>query len=367
MKSTESFRLSRSSIAIMVLAVMLTLVAGCGRTEDAGTDASPASGSGGIEVTKVAVVTPEKANDFGWNQMGVEGVKAAAEAVGAEVIVQDGAGYGDITPIMNQLATEEPQLIFAWASGYNAVGPSMAQQLGIAVTSADPGDESVNQPQLVQAIEEHAEKGAYLAGILAARMTQTGTVGIVASADDLNWAKMGGGYIAGARSINPDIKILYVQIGQAGYADAAGAKRVTTSAISGGADIIFGFGDGSSFGMMQAVETAKAPAGADKVYFIDVIGDKSSLDEKNIYLSSVVWDFSQLNTEIIESLEAGTFGQESAYLDLDNGLKLLQTDLIPDDIWAEIETAKQSIIDGSIEVPLTVSAKEVKDLIAAGE
>ena len=198
-------------------------------------------------------------------------------------------------------------------------------------------------------------------------MTKTGTIAIVASADDLNWAKMSGGYIAGARSVKPDIKILFVQIGQAGYADAAGGKRVTASAISGGADIIFGMGDGSSFGMMQAVETATPPSGADKVWFIDVIGDKSSLDKKHIYLSSVVWDFTQIDTELIKQIQDGTFGQKSFYLDLDNGMGLLQTDLIPADVWSKIETAKQGVMDGSIQVPLTTNSKQVKTMIASGQ
>jgi simple sugar transport system substrate-binding protein len=364
-------------VVMLILALVLStvaLVAACGGRDegtDAGDDtASPAaseSAAAGIDVTKVAVIVPEKANDYGWNQMGVESAQKAAAAMGAECIVQDGAGYGDITPIMNQLAEQEPQLIFAWASGYQTVAANMAQQLQIAVTSADPGTEEANVPMLVNAVEENAQDGAYLAGILAANMSKTGTIAIVASADDLNWAKMGGGYIAGARSVKPDIKVLYVQIGQAGYADAAGGKRVTQNAISGGADIIFGFGDGSSFGMMQACETATPPAGADKVYFIDVIGDKSSLDEKGIYLSSVVWDFEQVDTQLIEDLENGTFGEKSIYLDLDNGLYLLQTDLIPEDVWAQCEEAKAGIMDGSIEVPLTTSAKDVKAMIAAGE
>ena len=268
---------------------------------------------------------------------------------------------------MTQLAEQKPQLIFAWASGYNTVAPNMAQQLQIAVTSADPGTETANVPMLVNAIEENAQNGAYLAGILAASMTKTNTIAIVASADDLNWAKMSGGYIAGARSVTPGIKVLYVQIGQAGYADAAGGKRVTTNAISGGADIIFGMGDGSSFGMMQAVETATPPAGADKVYFIDVIGDKSSLDKKNIYLSSVVWDFEQVDTQLIKDLKSGTFGQKSIYLDLNNGLSLLQTSLIPADVWSKVEEAKTGVMDGSIQVPVVTSAKDVKSMIASGQ
>ena len=45
-------------------------------------------------------------------------------------------------------------------------------------------------------------------------------------------------------------------------------------------------------------------------------------------------------------------------MDLSNGgIGLLQTDAIPADVWAELETVSQGIIDGSIDVPLTVLAR----------
>lgn len=366
MKSRKFFRLSGLLVALMVLAVMAALVAGCGgRADDEGDEtASPATG---VELTKIAVITPEKANDYGWNQQGVEGAQAAAAAIGAELIVQDGAGYGDITPIMEQVAAAGAEFIFPWASGYNTVGPQMAQTLNIPVTASDPGTEEANVPQLVQAMETNGEKGGYLAGVLAGSMTQSGTVAIVVSAEDLNWSKMAGGFVAGVRSVAADTKILYVQIGQAAYADAAGGKRVTANAISGGADIIFGMGDGSSFGMMQAVETATPPSGADKVWFIDVIGDKTPTDDKGVLLSSVLWDWSTLMTKALQEFEAGTMGTASYYLGLDNGMGLLQTDNIPDDVWASVEEAKAGILDGSIEVPVLTKGKEVKNLIASGE
>ena len=49
---------------------------------------------------------------------------------------------------------------------------------------------------------------------------------------------------------NPAVKILYAVIGPAAYSDAAGGKRVTEALIAAGADIIFGQGNGSSFGML---------------------------------------------------------------------------------------------------------------------
>jgi len=355
-----------ATLAMVVLLLAVVLTAGCGREETATSTASPTA-SPSVQITKMAIITPEKANDYGWNQQGYESAKKAADSVGAELIKQDGAGYGDISPIMTQLATQNPDFIIPWASGYDTVAPQMAQQLQIPVTASDPGTEAANVPGLVNAIETNGENGGYLAGVLAGSMTKTGKVAIVVSAEDLNWSKMSGGFVAGARSVNPSIKILFVQIGQAAYADAAGGKRVTANAISAGADIVFGMGDGSSFGMLQAVETATPPSGADKVWFIDVIGDKTPVDKKGVLLSSVLWDFSQIFETAIAQIQDGTFGQKSYFLNLDNGMGMLQTQYIPADVWSKIETAKAGVLDGSIQVPVTTKSSQVKTLIASGQ
>lgn len=341
--------------------VLLLYAAGCGRQTGG---ASPSASA--AQVQKVAIITPERANDYGWNQQGVAGVKAAAEAAGAQVLVQDAAGYGDITPILSQVAAAGPQLIFAWASGYNTAGADLASQKGIPTVIIGAGGDAANVPGRVADLETNAQDGAYLAGVLAAETTTTGTVAIVVSAEDENWTKMSGGFMAGARATKPGVRILYAQVGQAGYADAAGGKRVAQSAIAGGADVIFGMGDGSSFGMIQAVETATPPKGAQKVWFIDVIGDKSSLDEKGVYLSSVVWDFTRLAARAISQLQDGTFGTQTLVLGTDNGIKLLRTQWIPDEVWAAVERAAAGISDGSIQVPLTTTGAEVKDYLNQG-
>ncbi len=133
--------------------------------------------------------------------------------------------------------------------------------------------------------------------------------------------------------------------------------------ISGGADVVFGMGDGSSFGMLQAVETATPPAGADQVWFIDVIGDKTSIDEQGVLLSSVIWDFTPIFEQAIADIQAGTFGEQGYDLNVSNGISLLQTDKIPDDVWAEIEDAKAAVADGSVEIPLTPTLDDVNALV----
>ena len=138
-------------------------------------------------------------------------------------------------------------------------------------------------------IETSSQDGAYLAGVLAAKKSTTGKLGIVISAADTNWYKQSGGFVAGARSVNPDVKFSFAQVGQAAYDDAAGGKRVMQATIASGADVIFGMGDGATLGYIQAVETSKK-----KVWFIDVIGNPTPIDKKGAVLSSVLWDFSKV-------------------------------------------------------------------------
>ncbi|TIN25801.1 MAG: BMP family ABC transporter substrate-binding protein, partial [Mesorhizobium sp.] len=78
---------------------------------------------------------------------------------------------------------------------------------------------------------------------------------IVVSGEPPSWNSQSAAFAQGVKAEKPDVKITYAVIGPAAYSDAAGGKRVTESVIASGADIIFGQGNGSSFGMLQAVET----------------------------------------------------------------------------------------------------------------
>ena len=315
------------------------------------------------KIKKIAIITPEVAKDYGWNQQGVAAAKNLATALGVPIVVNDGAGYGDISPIMRQQVQAGADFIIPFASGYNTVGPTVAQQLKVP-TIVIGGNEQGNVPGLCQDIETNAQDGAYLAGVLAAKTTKSKTVGIVISADDENWTKMAAGFATGVRATDPSVKMLMAQVGQAAYADAAAAKRTTQSVIAGGADIIFGMGDGASFGEMQAVETATPPAGATKVWFIDVIGDKTGIDTKGVLLSSQIWDYTPAFQAAADALNSGTFGSKVLYINLENnGIGLLKTKYIADDVWTAIEAAKADIISGKISVPVVTDKSQVDKIV----
>jgi basic membrane protein A len=212
---------------------------------------------------------------------------------------------------------------------------------------------------LVSNVSTAAQEGAYLAGVLAAQVTKTGTLGIVVSAADPNWYKQSGGFVQGARSINPKVKFRYARIGQISYADAAGGKRITQQVIGAGADVVFGMGDGASFGMLTAVQNATKPG--KKVYFIDVIGDKSKIAKKGVLLSSELWDFTPIYTRAIKEVNAGGLGFGKTYiLGANNGISLLKTNKAPASAWAKVAAAQKKIANGSIKVVVTSTEKAVK-------
>lgn len=238
------------------------------------------------EVKKLAVLVPEQGTDYGWNQQGVDAARAVAETYGLEFLPAEGLGYGDVRPTLRELAEEGASLMIAHASGYNTAAPEIAKETGVPVALVDSPD--ALEKGLITDYTLSGHEGAYIAGRMAAEMSRTGTVGIVVSGEPPSWNSQSAGFAMGVRAENAETEIIYAVIGPAAYADAAGGRRVTESVISAGADIIFGQGNGSSFGMIEAVETTEAVDGGD-VWFIDVIGDKSSLDNGHL-LSSVMWN-----------------------------------------------------------------------------
>ena len=168
-------------LAATLFVVSFCVLTGCGSdgsedtptTTSAGPDGpSTTAGSGEIPA-KIAIIAPEKANDFGWNQQGVESAQAIAAEIGAELEIADGAGYGDIAPVYRQLVDGGAEWVILWASGYNTVGPQLAEETGTKTVVIGAFENGL-APGLSADFETDAQDGAYLAGMVAALMSKIG-------------------------------------------------------------------------------------------------------------------------------------------------------------------------------------------------
>jgi len=303
---------------------------------------------------------PEEPTDYGWNQQGFEAAKAVAAKFHLQFMPATGLGYGDVRAQLRELADDGASLIIAHGAGYNTAAPEIGAEKHVPVAIVDRPKDS--KPGAVADYTLSGHEGAYLAGVLAAKTTATKVIGIVVTGEPPSWNSQSAAFAQGVRATDPALRIVYAVIGPASYSDAAGGRRVTESVIGAGADVIFGQGDGASFGMLQAVETRRSTGGG-KVWFIDVIGDKTPIDKGNL-LSSVVWNLVPVYTAMIEDLSANKFGTHPYPLHLaDDSVRLLHSKYISDKVWSEVAAVRQQIIDGRLKVEPTFDAAKVRALM----
>lgn len=312
-------------------------------------------------IDKVALVTPASRTNQGWDQQAADALAAIAAERGITADIAENGGYDDITPILKDFEANGDQLIICHASGYQTVCPEFAEESGIPVAVIEnPGAVT---PGLISDIETQAQEVAYLAGYLAGKVTTTGTVAIVTSGEPPTWNYMSVGFAEGLHASKPDATLLYSVIGEAAYDDVSGAKRVTEQALTAGADIIFGMGDGASFGMIQAVDEHNQEAGetGNKAWFIDVIGDKRA-EHGNVLLTSVLFDYTATYNQMINDLATGAFGQVYT-LDVKNGgVRLLDLpDWVSQEIKDDVAAQQQAIVDGTITVSAIADTGEMKN------
>jgi simple sugar transport system substrate-binding protein len=316
----------------------------------------------GAEVKALALMLPEEPTDFGWNQQAFNAGKAVAAKYRLKFMPATGLGYGDVHAQLRELAEDGASLIIAHASGYNTAAPEIGAEEHVPVAIVDRPQDS--KPGAVADYTVSGYQGAYLAGVMAVRMTKTRVVAIINAAESPPWNSQAAAFAQGVKATDPGVRVLYSIVGAAAYADVAGGRRVTEQAIGAGADVVFGEGDRSAFGMLQAVETTKSTGGG-TVWFIDEIGDKSAIDKGHL-LSSVVWNLVPVYSAMIEDLKADKFGTHPYTIQLaDDSVHLLHTNHIPDGVWSEIEAQRRQIVDGKLKVVPIWDSTKVRALMTS--
>jgi basic membrane protein A len=218
---------------------------------------------------EVGVVLNSSANDKSFNELTLKGAReAAAEAdlefsylssqsasefekgiesviaEGADLVITVGFTLGDATA---KAARRHPDVQFAILD--NAYFPGLGCAEDVQDCYTEEGG-LANVTSLMFAEDETA----YLAGVLAGCMSETGTVASVAGKEELPVVRCITGFQNGARSVNPDIVTLNQYIPD--WDDLATGKVVARSFISQGADVIFGCGGNTGNGGLLAAKEA---------------------------------------------------------------------------------------------------------------
>ena len=154
-----------------------------------------------------------------------QALRRLAEA-GANPIVMTGFAFGDV---LTQVAPDYPDTKFAII------------------------DMVVDQPN-VKSVVFTEEQGSYLAGIMAAMASKTGTVGFIGGMDIPLIHKFACGYAQGVKATNPDAKIIQNMTGTtpAAWNDPVKGAELAKAQKSQGADVIYAAAGGTGIGVLQA-------------------------------------------------------------------------------------------------------------------
>jgi len=335
---------------IAVFAVLSMLVTGCVATP-AATTAAPAAGEATAvpaKTLKIGLVTDVgRVNDRTFNQSAWEGVQEAAAALGAE------ANY-----IETRAATDYEDNIRQFAeAGYDAivtVGFALGEAtLKMAAEYPDIKFIGVDQFQAevvpnVAGLVFHEDHAGYLAGVLAANLTKTGTIGGVFGTDLVPAVvAFREGYEAGAKTVKPDINIISAyhpgEIAQA-FTDPEWGAATAAQAIDGGADVIFAAGGQTGNGALEETATHEG------LYCIGVDTDQwETLPGAHPCLvTSAIKSVKGGVIELINKVADGTFEGGQVYGDAGLAPYHDFEDDIPDELKTQLEQIAVGLKDGSI-------------------
>jgi basic membrane protein A and related proteins len=239
---------------------------------------------------------------------------------GYDIIIAHSFSYWDAT---FEVAAEAPHVNFAWGGGIQDTGPNVGDY-------AQPFYEA-----------------AYMVGILAGFMSETGSLGALYGFDIPVCHSMGEAMLAGAKTINPDSRLTVTSVGD--WVDVAAAREAGLAQVDiAGVDFFIGCGQGPTLGSLAAAREIGA-------YATGYVGDMSVLAPDTV-LSSIVWNMVPIFEAMVEETVNGTFdnlwmdfGVAEGAMDIVINPNLM--DQVPQEALAAIEQARQAIISGELVVP----------------
>ncbi|HEX2697523.1 MAG TPA: BMP family ABC transporter substrate-binding protein [Anaerolineales bacterium] len=265
-------------VAIVLLASMFLTACGPAATPTEVMTEAPASSSSSSAAPtatplKIGVVTDVgQLEDKSFNQAAYEGGKAAADKLGATFDVIVTQNISDYKQNIQTFVDEGFNVIITvgFLIGTDTTNAAKANpnikfigvDQGICVdetgapdpTFACKGDAATLLPNY-QGIVFAEEQAGYLAGIVAASISKTGTIGAVGGTNVPAVVAYNAGYVQGAKSVNPDIKTLYQETNpdpSKGFNDPATGKALAQQMIGQGADVIFQIAGLTGQGVLEA-------------------------------------------------------------------------------------------------------------------
>ncbi len=333
--------MSRKASLVGTLGVV-TLLAGCGEADSRG------SGADSDAAFRAALLTSGPVSDAGWYAGAYEGLMMLRDSLGAQVSHQQTRTPAEFDEAFLSYASAGYDLIFAHGFEYQDAALRTGARFGdVTIVVSGGGKVSSNVIPLVFALEE----ASYLAGMVAAGMSTSGTVGMVGGVAIPPVQGTFRAFEAGARSVNPEVQVLESFIGN--WDDVAAAKEAAVAQLRRGADVLIHNTDAASFGVFQAVR--EAVESGRPAWAVGMNRDQNQV-APDIILGSAVIRIPQAFMETARAWQAGTLGGAPVYARSDDDVidfvpNPAVMGRIPPELLLRVEAVRRGIQAGEVDVP----------------
>ena len=335
----------RSLLKLAALsAVTAAALMGCGKKEEAAPAPAPAPAAAApakVEPLKVGFAYVGPVGDGGWSYAHDNARKAVEKEFGDKVVtsfVEKVPESADAERVIRDMAGQGNKLIFGTTFGYMEPILKVANDLKDVKFEHATGYKTA--PNL-RTYDSRTYEGAYLAGVVAGKMSKSGTLGVVGSVPIPEVIRNINSFTLGAQSVNPKIMTKVVWVNE--WFNPPKETEAATALINGGADVLFQNTDSSAV-LQTAEKMGKRAFGWDS--------DMTAYGPK-AHLGSAVINWAPYYIKSVGEVLNGTWkGDERAWWGVKEGaidLVSIAAD-VPDETKKRIDEVKAGLKDGSFAI-----------------
>ena len=319
--------------------VAAALMVGCGKKEEP--KPAPVVEAPKPEPLKIAFAYVGPVGDGGWTFAHDNARKALEAEFGDKIqtsFTENVSASADAERNFRDMVAQGNKLIFGTTFGY------MEPMLKVAADHKDVKFEHATgfkQAENMRTYDSRTYEGAYMAGVIAGKMTKSNTLGVVASIPIPEVVRNINAFTLGAQSINPKVKTKVVWVNE--WFNPPKETEAATSLINSGADVLFQNTDSPAV-LKTAEEKGKRAFGWDSD--MTAYGPKAHLASAVIY-----WTPYYIQTTR-EALEGKWIGGGNTWAGVKEGAIDIVSiaDDVPADTKTKVEEIKAGLKDGSFAI-----------------
>jgi basic membrane lipoprotein Med (substrate-binding protein (PBP1-ABC) superfamily) len=297
---------------------------------------------------RVALLTPGSIADGGWNAGAFAGLQEIRDQLRADVRHVETRTPAEFEEGFRDFAGRGFDLVFGHGFEYQEAAAKVAAEFPDTIFITTSG--STLRPNVAPMVFE-LEQAIYLCGVMAARMTETGTLGLIGGIDLPSIRSTFIAFRGGAAAVRPDVVVRDVFIGN--FDDTAAAREAARALLEEGADLLLHQANDAGRGVFRAVAERARDGG--RAFVFGTNRNQNDMAPE-VVLASATLDIPAAFVEVATRVRNRTFRPAPLRLGMSEGIVALEINPrlrgeIPAGVLDELAVLERDIRSGELVVP----------------